>query len=125
MHEYILLFGDIREAFDDGQAEEIPELDVDAIVGLVRLVDGRKVEVDVHVLGDLSRIGEQLAERREDVMVRAVVVELDLSDEFEPYALMLDLCARFFQLYVHCAAHVFAVVVDELFYFLAVFEHFD
>lgn len=103
---------------------EIPKFDIDTVIGLVWFVHSGEIEIDRHVLGDLARIGEQFAQRREDVMIRAIVVELDLSHELESYALMVDLGARLLETYVHSACHVLAIVVDELFDFFAVLEHF-
>ena len=89
------------------------------------LINGWKVKVNRHVLGDLARIMEKLAEGREWMMIAPVVVELDLTYEFEPYALMVDACARLFESYVHCAAHVFAIVVNEVLNLFAVLDEFD
>ena len=104
MHVYLLLFDDVAEAFDDDQAEEVAELDIGATVRLVLLLDGGEVEVNGEVVAYFARVVEQLADRGEDVMIAAVVEELDLAHELQPDALVLDLAARLLELDVDLIA---------------------
>ena len=46
------------------------------------------------------------------MMIRSIVIELDLSDKFESYALMIDFSAWFLELYVNGTVDVLAVVID-------------
>ena len=64
----------------------------------MRFVDVFEFEVGRHVFRDLARIVQQPAERREHVMVAAVVVEFDLADQFESNALVFDLVSSLFEL---------------------------
>lgn len=101
-----------------------PQFNIYAIVRFMRFVNGRKVKIDWHILGDLTRIGEQFTERREHMMVRAIIVELNLSYKLKSDTLVVDFSAWLLELDVNSASHVLAVVIDELFNFFAFLEHF-
>ena len=67
----------------------LPEPDICSSVALVWLLHLVKLEIKGGVLGQLSGPGQLLDEGEELVVVAAIVVELDLTDELDLDALVL------------------------------------
>ena len=67
-----------------------PESDVGPRVALVGLLHLVKLKVERGVLQQLSRPGQLLDQREELVVVAPVVVQLDLADELDLDALVLE-----------------------------------
>ena len=56
------------------------------------------------------------------MMVAPVIVQFNLTNELQANALMLYFGAGLLQLYIYGAPNIFAVVIDKLFDFLALFD---
>lgn len=68
----VLLADDVGHAARDGDPDEVAQLDVDAVVGLVLLLDVLEVEVEGLRVLELARGGEFLVEGEEFVVIPPV-----------------------------------------------------
>lgn len=118
----VLFANDIGHAAGDGDAHKVPQLDIDAVVRLVLLLDVFEVEVKGLRVLQFPGSGEFLVEREEFVVVAAVEEHLDGAYElhldagvFEAFAILgADGDGALDGLAVHVEGGLFAAVLVEL-----------
>lgn len=90
MYNELEFFHDVAESPDDRHSQKVPQPHVGARVALEGLLDVCKLEIVGGVVRQFARPSELLHQARELVMVAAVIVELDLTDELNLDTLMLQ-----------------------------------
>lgn len=118
----VLFANHVGHAAGDGDAHKVPQLDVDAVVRLVLLLDVLEVEVVRLRVLQLPRGGELLVQGEEFVVVASVEEHFDGADELHLDARVLEALAvlgadrhgALDGLAVHVEGGLFAAVLVEL-----------